>query len=536
MTRAKPNSGGEGKTPLVIGLVFFVLATIVLGVLAYTFQGDIAAAEAKAAEAKKDTEDARSKLSKTEDMVKLHQVILGNGTEDDRTKLSASANKEFLRDEHAKIMARINGRLQTAIDADKAQFVGVEGDKWNPKPAELFVWSWPNQGEMLAAPTPGPLVETIVKNRAEREMAMRKLNAEKKTVLTLEADLKVAKDAYDIEKAKFAAATAKIPKDIDLIRAQLAKDVEAKKLEFTKASEDYRPTLGKARDELALSIQRAEEINSKLKNIQDQLDRELTKQADKENPYEFDKPKGAITASFTNQNLVEINLGSADNVRAGLTFNVQPSEVAVRGLQSRIKKVIENGKYVERMVPKAKVEVIEVLGPNLSRARVTEVYDPIRESILKGDILYNAAWRKGSVDHVVLYGIFDIDGDGVDDIKVVSRALAKMGVVVDGYFDLSSRKWVGGGPTDHTAYAVEGAVPAVLAGDGLLKEKGDLINSINAARDEAKKKGAKAVRYRDFFPRIGYTVKYDVNDEQINQAAAKYLRTNAVPPEGGEPK
>lgn len=533
MARSKSNSGGEGKAPLVIGLVFFVLATIVLGVLAYTYQGDIAAAEAKAVEAKKDTELSRAELSKVQDQLRLHQVILGHGTEEDRTKLAASANKEFLRDEHAKIMARINGRLQTAIDADKGMFVGT-GEKWDPKPSELFSWPWPAQGEMLGAPTPGPLVEAIVKARADREMAMRKVNNVNKSASISEAELKIKADEYTAEKAKFAQATAGIPKQIETIRVALAKEVEAKKQEFTDASKDYRKDVGKAKDDYELAKQRADEINAKLKNIQDQLDREVSKQSDKEDPFEFDKPKGAVTATYAAQNLVEINIGSADNVRAGLTFNVQPREVAERGLQSRIKKIIENGKYVERMVPKAKVEVIEVLGPNLSRARVTEVYDPIRESILKGDILYNAAWRKGSVDHIVLFGIFDIDGDGVDDIKVVARALAKMGIIIDGYYDLSSRKWVGGGPTDHTAYAVEGAVPTALPGDGLLKEKGDLINSINTARDEAKKKGAKAVRYRDFFPRIGYTVKYDVNDEQINQAAAKYLRTNAVPE--GEPK
>ncbi len=534
MTRAKPNSGGEGKTPLVIGLVFFVLASIVLGVLAYTFQGDNAAEVAKAAEAKKDTELARGELSKTQDMLRLHQVILGHGTEEDRTKLSSSANKEYLRDEHAKIMTRINGRLRTAIDAEKGMFVGTEGDKWAPKDAEFFDWPWPAQGEMLAAPKQGPLVEALVKQRADREMAMRKVGNVTKASVASEADLKIKADEYTAEKAKFAAATAKIPAQIDAIQKLLAKDVELKKAEFTKASEEYRPNLAAAKKEYDLAQQRSDEFAAKLKNIQEQLDRELTKQADKEDPLQFDNPKGTITATFTSQNLVEINLGSADGVRPGLSFNAQPSEVATRGLQSRIKKVIENGKYVERMVPKAKIEVIEVLGPNLSRARVTEVADPIRESILKGDILYNAAWRKGSVDHVVLYGIFDIDGDGQDDIKTVARALAKMGILVDGYYDLSSSKWVGGGPTDRTAFAVEGATPSALAGDQLLKEKAALITSINTAKLDAQKKGAKVIRYRDFFPRIGYTVKYDVSDESINQAAAKYLRTNAVPE--GEPK
>ena len=203
MARAKPNTSGEGKTPLVIGLVFFVLSTIILGVLAYTFQGDNAAAEARAVEAKKDTEDARGKLSKTEDQLKLHRVLLGHGSEEERLQLSSSANKEFLREEHAKIMERINNRMKTAIEAEKAQFVGVEGDKWNPKPAELFSWLWPAQGEMLAAPSPGSLVETIVKQRAEREMAMRKLNAEKQTIVLADAELKAAKLTYEKEKADY---------------------------------------------------------------------------------------------------------------------------------------------------------------------------------------------------------------------------------------------------------------------------------------------------------------------------------------------
>ena len=529
MARSKPNSGGgEGKTPLIVALVFFVLATIVLGVLAYTFQGDIDAVKKDAETAKEDSKTARSELSKAEGRLRLHQVVLGRGTEEDRAKLSASADKDFLRDEHRKIMDSINAQLQTAIEAEKGMFVGTQ-EKFNPTPAELFAWNWPAQGDLLPAPTPGSFMSTMVKNRAERELAMRKLNNEKKTVATLEVDLKAAKESYDAETKRYAKASADIPKQIEAIRAALAKDLEAKKAEFIKDGNEYRPTLAKAKDDLALQEQRANEINGKLNNIQSQLDRELSKQSDKENPLAFENPKGTVTSALVNQNLVEINLGSDDNVRAGLTFNLMPSGVKERGMQSRMRKVIEDGKYVERIVPKAKIEVIEVLGPHLSRARVTEVADPIRESILRGDLLYNAAWRPGSVDHVVLYGIFDIDGDGKDDIKDVARALTKMGIVVDGYYDLASRKWIGRGPTDSTAYAVEGAVPSAAAGDATFKEKGDLINSISLAREEARKKGSKVIRYRDFFPRIGYTVKYDVNEEAINQAAARYLRTNAAP-------
>ncbi len=531
MARSKPNpsGGGEGKTPLIIALVFFVLATIVAGVLAFTYQGDLDAVKKESDTAKEESKTARAELSKEQGRARLYQVILGIGTEDDRPKLAAAAEKDALREEHAKIMGLLNAKLQTAIEAEKTVYVGSGGVTL--KPAELFSWPWPANGEMLAAPSPGPIMATMVKLRAEREIAMRKLLGEQKTVTLLDTDLKTAKDLYDTERAKLTKATADIPKQLDAIRQTLAKDLEAKKAEFVKAGEEYRPNLAKARNDYDLAVQNNAEINSKLKGIQEQLEKELSKQADKDDPNAFDNPKGDITAVFLSQNIVEINLGSADNVKPGLTFNVMPREVKDRGFESRKRKIIEDGRSVERVVPKAKIEVIEVIGPYLSRARVTETAEALREPILKTDLLYNSAWRKGSVDHVVLYGIFDIDGDGSDDIKTVARQLNKMGIVVDGYYDLSSRKWIGGGPTERTTFAVEGAIPSVTAGDLLVKEKGDLINGISAARDEAKKKGNKVVRYRDFFPSIGYAVKFDVNEETINQAAGKYLRTNVAPVE-----
>ncbi len=531
MARSRPNpsSGGEKKTPLIIALVFFVLATIIAGVLAFTYQGDLDAVKKESDTAKEESKTARAELSKEQGRLRLYQVILGTGTEDDRAKLAAAAEKDALRDEHAKIIGLLNAKLQTAIEAEKTAFVG--NGNFQAKPAELFSWPWPANGEMLASPSPGPLMVTIVKLRAEREMAMRKLLGEQKTVSTLENDLKAAKELYDTERTKLSLATAAIPKKLDEIRQALAKDLDVKKQEFLDAGKEYRPTLAKARNDYDLAVQTNNEINLKLKGIEEQLEKERSKQADKDDTNTFDNPKGDITAVFPTQNTVEINLGSADNVKSGLTFNIFPRDVKDRGFESRKRKILEDGRYVERVVPKAKIEVIEVIGPYLSRARITETAEALRDPILKSDLLYNSAWRKGSVDHVVLYGIFDIDGDGSDDIKTVARQLNKMGIVVDGYYDLSSRKWIGGGPTERTTFAVEGAVPSATAGDLLVKEKGDLINGISAARDEAKKKGNKVIRYREFFPSIGYTVKFDVNEETINQAAAKYLRTNATPVE-----
>ena len=109
-------------------------------------------------------------------------------------------------------------------------------------------------------------------------------------------------------------------------------------------------------------------------------------------------------------------------------------------------------------VPKATIEVIEVLGPEVSRARVTSERSDIRDRALNGDLLYNSVWRKGQSDHIALIGIFDINGDGSDDIETVIRDFNKMGIPVDAYFDLKSKKWVGK-LTERTRYLVDGHTP-----------------------------------------------------------------------------
>lgn len=245
----------------------------------------------------------------------------------------------------------------------------------------------------------------------------------------------------------------------------------------------------------------------------------------KENPFAFDQPLGKILRR--KGNVVEINLGSSDNVKPGLTFSVQPSDTPERGLNSRMKMVRgPDGTPVAMVIPKGMIEVIEVLGPNSSQCRITSEANTIRDGILTGDVLYNSAWRKGGADHVALYGIFDLDGDGIDDIRQLARDLTKMGVVVDAYYDLEQKKWVGN-ITERTIYAVEGIMPfkVIQAGEspGIVTAKGAVRSALEEARKLSKDKGSKVVKMRDFFPRVGYKAKLDVSEEKIDQAASRYL-------------
>jgi hypothetical protein len=235
---------------------------------------------------------------------------------------------------------------------------------------------------------------------------------------------------------------------------------------------------------------------------------------------------------------VDINIGSADNVRPGLTFSVFSGETPTVGFRDRLRPrtdargqpVMEGNRPVMDIQPKGTIEVVSVLGANLSQARITSNPDPVRDAIMASDVLYNPAWKKGAADHVALYGVFDVDADGSDDVKRVVADLTKMGIVVDAYFDLETRKWVGQ-VTQQTTYAIEGYYPVLVGGDPLGNAKSDITQALDRARDTAKQKGVQVVKARAFFPRAGYRIRLDITNDTINRAYNRYLQSQ---PTGGD--
>ncbi|HEX4614179.1 MAG TPA: hypothetical protein VH092_38710, partial [Urbifossiella sp.] len=110
-------------------------------------------------------------------------------------------------------------------------------------------------------------------------------------------------------------------------------------------------------------------------------------------------PQGKILRRLPNK-VIEIDLGSSAQVNPGLTFIVLPVDFPEKGRPSRLRQfrdVDERGNVRTRteFVPKATIEVTEVLGPALSRARITSEFDDIREAVLAGDLLYPSAGQKG---------------------------------------------------------------------------------------------------------------------------------------------
>jgi hypothetical protein len=511
----------ETSLPLLISTVAFALLTIGLGVFCYTLYSDQEAKDKAVADAKKEVAAARATARDQELTARIGRIYIGVEDEEDR-KVVGTEVKEG--DKAAQALKALNDTLAQKLPGDK---LPPEFGFW---PAEFD----PSTKTLRLPAKAGGLVDAVVATEARRRAAEKELAAAKKAYDDTRLAMDASKKGYDAAQAEYKTAAAKAPQDFK-------EALEANNKQVEKFQKAFEGEIAKARaDEQALKDevqQRKIELaraEAKLSGVQEDLKNLLARQQATQDVFQFDDPQGKITRRVS-ENMVEIDLGSSALVREGLTFTVLPMDFPERGRQSRMREIRvpdERGRYhsVQRFVPKATVEVVEVLGPNLSRARITQEADPIRDRAMPGDLLYNSVWRKGHADRIALLGIFDVNGDGSDDIEAVVRDLVRMGVPVDAYFNLRTQKWEGR-LTEQTRYLVEGAFPTSSASDPHQAAKTVLIGAMSDARKEATNKGINVVGYRDFFPRMGYRVKIDVTEDRINQAAARYLAPVTAPPE-----
>ena len=529
---ARPQSG-ETKAPVVIALAFFVLTTLALGVLTYLAYSDMEKLQADRAADVAAKDAAQKKQVQSDEKLLLLKSAIGIASEEDRTNLQNMREKEAVREEYTKLVTEIRNRIAGAVQAEARNFVGQQGQRFDMADRTVFDWDWPADGNLAAAPNTKPLLEQIVAYYAAQQLGQRKVDTEL-VQLKQQKDLatRVATQSQDLS-AKLQAAYDAIPADMKKEADKYLKISQDTQKALGNETKKYTDDIRKAeadKNQLALDVRRVTEDLSKAQRLTDELSSRLEANDD---PFEFDKPHASIVRR--RGNIVEVNLGSRDNVKPGLKFAVQPSDTPERGFDAR-KRVVRtpDGRTESQIIAKGKIEIIQTLGDHLSQARIVEERDPVRDGILVGDLLYNSVWRKGEPDHIALVGIFDLNGDGSDDIKSLARDLTKMGIIVDAYYDLDQLKWVGK-ISEKTIYAVEGNVPFkdIQPGEppAILEAKAAILKGITDARKEAKDRGSKLVRMRDFFPRVGYPVNLDVDQRQIDASAARYLKTSVV----GEP-
>lgn len=530
---AKQQSG-ESKAPLVVALSFFVLTTLILGVLTYMAYSDVATQKAAAKQAEQDKQAAVSKATEEQAKVLMYKILVGTNSQEEFDNLKNGGKAEVAKQEFDAFRAAMVNRLR-GIETKKAgDFVG-KNKQFAISPEQVVAWNWagtlenPPQTAMIEAVANGYARQMLAASQLEIETAA--LNQAKQTYLDA---LKRSQDA----EAGFKKLSADFPVQIAEVQKKADELIQATRQVFASDTSKYTADMKAKAEALEMERIKLREIAAKAKGLEDRVVKAEDRVADTQDPYQYDRPHGKITRK--SGNIVDIDIGSADNVRPGLTFSVFAGETPRVGFRDRLRPrtspdgrpVMEGNRPVMDVQPKGTIEVISVLGANLSQARITSNPDPIRDAIMASDVLYNPAWKKGAADHVALFGVFDVDADGTDDVKRVVADLTRMGIVVDAYFDLETRKWVGQ-VNEQTTYAIEGYFPILVGGDPLAAAKSDITQALIDARNNAKEKGVQVVKARTFFPRAGYKIRLDIGSDTINRAYNRYLQT--LPPGGMPP-
>jgi hypothetical protein len=210
--------------------------------------------------------------------------------------------------------------------------------------------------------------------------------------------------------------------------------------------------------------------------------------------------------------------------------------------------------------PKAEGEIVEVVGANMSRLKLTRVARPDAERlnlnpenkdywiaderqfvraynpVVKGDLCYNAVWKPFERTRVALVGEFDLDGDGADDIQALMTMLRNQGAQIDLYLD-KANGFQPRGKLDYTTdMVVVGGIPMLTArgaSEAPIANKGtELLRNAEAVQREAMQKGIEIVTLPRFLSRLGYNTPRSLTPRTTDNSVTNQTPI-AQPPEGG---
>jgi len=519
MARKGGGGGESSNTGLIVTLVFFVLATIGLGVGTYMGYGGKSEATRDAKSASDKESAANKKAEEAEARRLAVKVAAGVADPAERARFAA------LKSAHAAAIdgdvAAVYGQFQTSLNLKDLP-------RWNPAAGDQPPKSLLNLADDLqkaansSAAKEKQAMDELAKERESFKSAVEDLNAKLKT--SQESLAKANKDVVEVRN-QTAVGSDKKDEDIkrlseqvqkltlDLQNMEVEKDRTIKKLQgevetSRRVRQEYAVKIGPLLEKLDQVRQSRPEVRE-IGELHDLLVRVLEGASSVVN----DTPKGAIVRVGQDRDRVYINLGSADNVKPGLSFSVLPAGSTGRA-----------GAATPR---KGAVEVVSVLEPHLSVAKVTEANNAVRDPLLSGDLLFNPAWNSTQQEHIALVGIFDLNGDGVDDTQDLVRALERQGIVVDAWLDVRDRTIKGRGITERTAYLVVGERPVIssstpLESNPVAQAQADVLGKITEMEGKARDLNVTKVPYRKFLSLIGY--KLPKGNQAVDYSSSTYLR------------
>ncbi len=255
----------------------------------------------------------------------------------------------------------------------------------------------------------------------------------------------------------------------------------------------------------------------------------------------WDNPLGKIVHVDLRDRLVTINIGSQQKVKTQLTFNV-----FAPGATGRAEKEL-----------KGTIEVIRVVGPNSSVARITSLYDaegreislndPVRGRIQRetehpmreGDLIFNLAFDS----HVIIAGNISFTGlpsetptEQMRNLQSFMAMLERQGITVDAYLDLSDEK-IKGEITNQTRYYIRGNSYVTKHKEGRELERAEKLNkAMDDLRKEAAERGMFIISADNFVNVIGFRRPGSADDLEVSgfrptNPAAGAVHAVTPPPE-----
>jgi hypothetical protein len=493
---------------LIVFLVIFVLTSIILGVTTYLgFSGQdqlLKDAQAKADEAKKVHDDADwfeflaitfkgyagIPLTKKdqEDVGALRRGFEG-GT---LSSKSRDPNKEdavkIIRDELDKNMGwDANGNR--AVKSFKGEHEALKKEH-----ATLMGKQAETEKDLKEARDKQDTAEKeLVKARADYLVALNKANAD-------------ARQMVDVERGKVVA--------LNKEKEDLGKRLEDNRAEMAQMKGDFEKRVAKlTKDKAGLEL-----------NVQ-----KLALKTETINVLDYDRPKGHVKQIDSSGRFPYIDIGSADNLKPGITFSVYG--IGPDGKPIAHDVIDANGKVAigadgkPEKEGKATMEVINILGEHVAQAKVTWVRDPGADPLLRGDLLFNPGWDPKAQQHVAVTGLIDLTGDGKDNMQEFVRNLQRQGVVVDAYLDLKDISVKGRGIDRQTDYLILGINPTfqgaeiVKDDDPRAKRQQAILKEMADMQEKAKENGVTVIPLRKFMVMSGYHVPPGVGVEMGGSSA-----------------
>ena len=496
----KRSSGGESKQGLVITLVFFILATIGLGVATYFGYSEQEAKDKAKAEAEKKLKTMEGDRDWWRFQAMLWDSYMGHLPGGEAATELGLKKADFDKGSLGNTQKNFKEVADTKAAVEKT-LAGWPAAQNRPlKTYEEALADARKSYEKLETVSRGYQQAQQAAEKRAQELDAEKTDALKKYDTELGKQAKKATDDLAADRKSIA----------DLRNEKTALSNEIAKLQNAVVTATQSQTRAETKQKKA-----EEELRTKDKQLKDTVESLQQTNARLAALYEKSgvdaasleakvldaKAVAALRTWQENWKIVDldrrgtmpyINLGSADHVTPQLTFSVHG--------------VGPNGKPLPTV--KGTIEVVKVLGEHLSQARVTSTADPGRDPILKGDLLFNPSWHPTQKKHVALVGLIDLTGDGRDSLPEMMRGLARQNVEVDAWMNSNDASIQGKGITNQTDFLVVGSGSESLTGARSRDQKfGPAVDkAIKEMKEKAAANGVAIVSLKKYLELIGYRV------------------------------